>query len=200
MVTETPRTEFVHKRACEFILSSGITSLPVNPIEAIKKHNWGLVSYSQLSIEKGKDLSLYFPSRDGFTVASENGYCIAYNDKRRSVCRINFTLMHEAGHIFLGHFKNGTTICNKEKYDVFEKEANLFASEVLAPRAVILSCPVSSPEILKAACGISHDAAVIAFDNLRSSKPLEIDRKIEDSFRTYITIHQRRNCLNNTDI
>lgn len=187
-------------RACEFILSSDITSLPINPIEAIKKHHWGLVSYSQLSQLTAKDLTGVFPSSDGFTVSTPKGYCIAYNDKREAVCRINFTLMHEVGHIILDHFKNGPTICDKAKYDVFEKEANLFASEVLAPRAVILSCPVTSPEILKAACGISLDAAGIAFENLGKFKPLDIDKRVQDRFKTYINIVKRRNSFRDLDI
>lgn len=52
---------------------------------------------------------------------------IYYND-RKSHHRIVFTLMHELGHILLGHTKRG----KKE-----EDEADLFASMILAPRIVI---------------------------------------------------------------
>ena len=54
--------------------------------------------------------------------------------------------------------------------------------------------------MLKAACGISLDAAEIAFNNLGNCKTLEIDGRVKDSFKTYITIHQRRSSFCDMDI
>lgn len=65
-------------------------------------------------------------------------YLIYYNEQNSDALN-RFTLAHELGHIFLEHhIKAGTNILNhsfipEEQYEEYEKEANVFARNLLSP-------------------------------------------------------------------
>ncbi|MDD6069423.1 MAG: ImmA/IrrE family metallo-endopeptidase [Clostridiales bacterium] len=92
---------------------------------------------SDMSLE---EVILFFDSDLGACCYdSQTGrYVIFYNDSK-SEAFIRFTLAHELGHIFLGHHqKAGTAILgrsflSKEQYEEYEKEANVFARNLLSP-------------------------------------------------------------------
>lgn len=197
------RCEYIYRKSCEFLLKSEIICLPVNPIDIIKKFHWGLVTYSELCSITGtdvtvEDISDACRSRDGFTVFSGGNYCIAYNDKIRVKSRITFTLMHEAGHIVCGHFQQqeSKNICYRD----FECEANLFASNVLAPAAVVTECGFDTPELLQKACGLSHNAAKARLNELSGYRINSGDMDILKAFSSYIKICARRANTESADI
>ncbi|MCC8023145.1 MAG: ImmA/IrrE family metallo-endopeptidase [Clostridiales bacterium] len=68
--------------------------------------------------------------KDGCTVAYRNMHLILYNIAEPNFGRLNWTVAHELGHIFLGHESDGETQ---------EAEANHFAAQLLLPRSVILA-------------------------------------------------------------
>lgn len=186
--------EYVYLKSCELLLNSGIICLPVNPYDIIKKNHWGLVSYTELCSIVGDasvdSIAEACKSRDGFTVFSGDNYCIAYNDTVRVKSRITFTLMHEAGHIVCRHFSGHTL--SRANYLAYENEANFFASNILAPAAVIKACGLNTPELLMAACGISYNAAKARLSNLDFQYIPDIDNKILKAFDSYISICKRR--------
>lgn len=189
------RFDLIYGKACEFLLSSGIVSLPVNPFELIARNHWGLVTYSELCglVPESAcvdDIAEACRSRDGFTVESGGSFCIAYNETVKVKSRVAFTLMHEVGHIVCGHF-NGQTI-ESGKYRKFEREANFFASNVLAPAAVVNACNLQTPQILQAACGISSSAAKARLRELESWRKHPVDTEILKAFNCYIQISTRR--------
>lgn len=197
------RFDFVCRKSYEFLLSIGASSLPINPFEAIRKKHWGLTTYTELcAMVPGNvtvnDIAEACKSRDGFTVYSGGNYCIAYNDTVRVRNRIRFTLMHEAGHIICGHFNGGITDINQ--YRELESEANLFASNVLAPAAVIKACRLCTPEQLMAACGLSYNAAKVRLEQIMSIKQHPLDSKILKAFESYINICNRRIDIGSADI
>lgn len=205
MAAQSPRFDFVYDKACEFLLSSGVCSLPVDPYKLIALKNWGLITYTKLcSLVPGKptidDIIAACRSSDGFTVASRGNYCIAYNDTVRVKSRIAFTLMHEAGHIVCGHFSGGSSMLSDGEYKTYETEANFFASNVLAPAAVVTSCGLMTAEMLKAACGLSYGAAKLRLNEIMYWKPRPIDDEILKAFDSYIRISLRRQRLNGADI
>jgi Zn-dependent peptidase ImmA (M78 family) len=76
-----------------------------------------------------------------------NKYIILFNDDVSIArTRIRFTLCHEYGHYLLMHLlktKNGNLSCSNSitefEHDKFEKEANLFARELLVPSFLVSS-------------------------------------------------------------
>lgn len=205
MTIDSPRFDFVYDKACEFLLSAGVCSLPVDPYKLISQKKWGLVTYTRLcSLVPGgasvDDIIAACRSSDGFTVFSKGNYCIAYNDTIRVKSRIAFTLMHEAGHIICGHFSGNGPLLLDNEYKAFETEANFFASNVLAPAAVVTSCGLLTPEMLKAACGLSYVAAKSRLNELQRWRPRPIDDKLLRVFDPYIQISIRRRTFNEADI
>lgn len=112
---------------------------------------------------------------------------IYYNDKKTRR-RIIFTLMHELGHILLGHTKKG----KKE-----ENEADYFASCILAPRIMIHQLRLSKANKMVTADDISNyfdisiEAANYAvtdynrwFDNIAHTtrKPTDTELAIKELF------------------
>lgn len=95
----------------------------LNPFEFCKDYNIDIVL---------KDFSeneyLQSISKDGFVKIINNKYTI-YLNSASYIKRLNFTLWHEIGHIFLGHFKTKKDIPYEDK----EKEANIFARNMLIP-------------------------------------------------------------------
>lgn len=59
-------------------------------------------------------------------------YFIFYDDTN-SISRIRWTQSHELGHFFLNH-----DFENRDNYDVYEKEANYFAAQLLMPFELLL--------------------------------------------------------------
>lgn len=206
MTVESPRFDYCVEKACELLLSSSISTLPINPYKLISDNHWGLTTYSKLASDLSTEEKTYSVfdlvqacgSSDGFTVFSNNNYCIAYNDTVKTKNRINFTLCHEIGHIVLSHFKSYSYSenCNldEKRYKILETEANYFASNLLAPKVIIELCDIKSPQILKAATGLSVAASKTHLKLLKEQRFINnYDKQLCEKFKTYIEISQRRN-------
>ena len=104
-----------------------ISSYPIDPFDIIRKLGFILRKYSELSLYeqirlRSKDLdatSCFDPELQT--------YVICYDDTKY-IRRIRFTLMHEVGHIILGH---------KEESELAKRMANYFAAYSLAPSPII---------------------------------------------------------------
>lgn len=136
------------EKAYDFVMEN-IDCFPVNPFQVIQKFKWGLCTYTEMaekmccSIE---DICECF-GKDGYSIYNGQHYSIAYNIDGNSKERISFTLMHEIGHIILGHHKDfeTTTIMKdnftENEYKILENEANCFARNVLAPAPLSQKVP-----------------------------------------------------------
>jgi Zn-dependent peptidase ImmA (M78 family) len=196
MTSPKPRFGFVYDKACEFLLTQGIDSLPLNPFDIIHQNHWGLVTYSDLctfvpSSACISDIALTCQSNYGFTVYNGNNYCIAYNEAISVKSRVNFTLMHEVGHIVCGHFDGSGSTLESGDYRRLEVEANFFATNVLAPAAVVTACGFNTPQLLHCACGISFEAAKVRLRQLQNFISTPADEKIRRAFSTYIKVNVR---------
>lgn len=105
-------------------------------------------------------------SDEAFSCETSTGYVIFYNDDTNFKLprRIRFTLAHELGHILLGHFDNHKGFLSRNGFDIAdpvrEKEADIFASELLVPKGLVaIGC--SQTEIVDK-FDISEDAAYYA--------------------------------------
>lgn len=70
---------------------------------------------------------------DGCTIVGGNIYIVLYNENISNLGRLNWTLAHEVGHIYLGHVSDGPTE---------EIEAHYFAAQLLMPEIVIIDLAI----------------------------------------------------------
>lgn len=151
-----PRYDHVRQSAKDFLIDEEIASLPVDPFRLAQQHDLGPEPYSKLNLSY---------KEDGFLIRDRGIERIFYNDQVEHPERIRWTIMHEIGHAFLGHFqfdetlfRNGMTTTAS---GVLEVEAHLFASEVLAPSPVIRNLGiVDAYWKIAELCGISESAAM----------------------------------------
>lgn len=102
---------------------------------------------------------------DGFTRRTEKydrfETAIFYNEKM-SYERIRFTLAHELGHLFLEHPDTGKKI--------YEDEANVFASYLLAPSPLVLRDSKCSVKQIMSDFHISYSCAQVVMDRTINRK------------------------------
>lgn len=102
-----------------------ITDVPIDCQGVIEALGYDLIPYSRLAQSKRQACRKI--SEDAFTA----GGVIYYNDTEDFYTRIRFSLMHELGHLLLGHTAE----------DPFrEQEADTFASWMLVPRVDLELC------------------------------------------------------------
>lgn len=110
------------EKTLEVFKSCDVKTFPIDCIKIITGLGIPLYKYSDLPEKKiNKCLQV---SNDAFTLQG----VIFYNDKFPHKERQRFSLMHEVGHIVLNH--EGESSGN-------EKEADLFARNILAPMSII---------------------------------------------------------------
>lgn len=118
--------------------------------------------------------------------------------RNKPVPRQRFTAAHELGHILLGHVGKGQLV-NREPSPTdspIEREANIFASRLLAPACVMWGCGVQSAEDVMRLCGISRQAAEFRWQRLQTlyerekflTSPLE--QRVFEQFEEFIGKHR----------
>lgn len=125
-------------------------NFPIDILNVIKQFpNVEIMTYLEFdSEESNPGFKARSISSDAFTInVGDDKYIIVYNDdtSENLVQRIRFSLAHEIGHINLHHFEYGETILARgrfgisdKQYNFFEKEADIFANQLLAPPYLIL--------------------------------------------------------------
>lgn len=164
----TARYPMVIENVYKFFETECVSAFPIDPFAIIDRNCWGVITYSELAEVHGvriADIIDSFQSEDGYTIRDAHGYTIAYNDNIGSLARIRFTLMHEIGHIYLGHLVDfQETILTRSKlteskYRVLENEANCFARNALAPAHIAQELGLESEYDLMHYFHISYQAA-----------------------------------------
>lgn len=169
-----PRYERTLKLALEFIMKEQINALPLDAIRILEKYVVSINTVGEISeklciprrkVISGKDADIFF----------YNGkYKVVYNEYIASSARINWTFMHELGHIYLGHltdFEQASVSkddLDDNEYQVLEREANFFASEVLVPQIILNHLGIHYWGYIETMCGISEEAAKIQAKKLKS--------------------------------
>lgn len=168
-----PRFGFVTEQAYQFLLEYGYNSFPIDPfrvLEDLSEYVTCLPWSDAKSILNDEDpFHVREQNADARTIYSRknNHYFIVYDDiGPYSSRRISWTIMHEIGHIILGHLIefNETSLdrggLTEKKYGVLEIEANYFAAEALMPTALMRyfsDIEVGEIELL---FGVSEEAAL----------------------------------------
>ncbi len=147
------RYEEIKQEVADFFESSGARSVPVNGFEMATKAGIKIISYSSFS-EKIVRL-LMKKSEDGFFLLDEDDVFRIYYNDIKEYSRVNFTIMHELGHIVLGH---------TQESELAEAEANFFAKFALAPPVLVHKFEPKSIAQLSDIFEISYEAASYAYN------------------------------------
>ncbi|GAB6274532.1 MAG: hypothetical protein STSR0004_13950 [Peptococcaceae bacterium] len=141
-IPNEPREILVIKKARAFIRQAGIQRLPLKPLEICKKHGWEVFTAGQVAKRSGIPRRDVLFGQDSDVYYWERKYKIIYNERAHPV-RIPYSITHEIGHVVLNHLidfeqtrlsRGGLT---DEEYWVLEREAEIFAAELLMPLPVL---------------------------------------------------------------
>ena len=198
-IPKKPRFNMVRNRAYTLLLHLDIRQFPVDPFCVVDHFpNIKVLKYTECISDEFPD-PLYFDKRNkrideinltasdsedrlphiDAQVCSQRGadeYHIIYDDRISNVQRIRWTIAHELGHIFCRHLVHfeGTALCRggltKEEYGILEIEAHLFASDLLAPRAVLCQFKFEAPNEISLLCDISKSAGEKKFKQLKNQE------------------------------
>lgn len=184
------------KSIIDVYISSNVLSFPVDCQDLISDQGYRVYTYRQLawkSSELREMCNTYSEDsfRDGFSKI------VAYNDLLPQR-RIRFSLAHELGHIVLQHKKSTPDT---------EKEANFFASNLLAPRMAIHYARCKNETDVAKVFELSQEAARYAFDDYRrwyrgiirrQNKMTSLDRAVYYHFfdsEHKCFVFSRKNCV-----
>lgn len=96
-----------------------------------------------------------------------NGRFILFFDDTKNRCHCRYSILHEFGHLYLGHPIRTTlqplSLQDKEAYGNYEVEANYFAAQLVMPFQLLKALDKKGYDInadfLRKNFGVSHDAA-----------------------------------------
>ena len=191
--------------AWQMLIKNRISSLPVSVHKLCKSEQVKLFTYEEgRALIQRLGLEEHTVENDAFSI----GHRIFYDDTRPAT-RQRFSVAHELGHIVL-HNPTEATVYNREispSESPIEREANIFASRLLAPLCVLHFLNLNSAAEIAEVCSISMTAAEVRFARLcevrerdratRSQKgygcfllsPLE--RKAFENFKGFIAENRR---------
>ena len=171
-IPKKPRFGYVTKIAYDFLLELGYNKFPIEPFkvfEDLSEYVTCLPWSEARNTLKSKDpFHLKELHAEARTIRSRNEgkYYIVFDDVEvNSDNRIRWTIMHEIGHIVLGHLTDfGETALDrggltKKKYGVLEIEAHYFAAEVLMPTSLLKFFSDITVDEISLLFGVSDDAA-----------------------------------------
>ena len=181
------------RMAYKSLLSLHIEDFPVNPLLILSFcRNTVVRTYDEIAPLFGyadpAEFRWYIArNQEALTIRNDSGGITRYElfyDSHGNLNRRRFTLAHELGHIVLKH--------RMEEYWE-EKEADYYASQLLAPRPVFDLFPrydmnPSDPELISKTFGLSKTASEISVQPPRHRTDPELSREIQASFEPFIEL------------
>ena len=163
-----------------FLIQHKICSLPVD----LKS----IISAMKIEVKRDNSDILHTNERGRTINENEDLYIIVRNDP---VPQKRYTIMHEIGHIVLGHTDTSG------RSDIDEYAAERFATGVLAPACVIWGIGVKTAEEIAELCNISITSAKIREKRMQElytrnkflTSPLE--RQVFEQFTDFINNKKR---------
>ena len=149
-------------RLKRFIEDYGIRKWPIDSIKLLKQikkyenNQPGLLSYNRL-LERFDAQARYYKQDDLYIILL-NKNKIRYPWKISRDRRLNFTLAHEFGHIFLDHLHIPDSCKTPEQILIEDEEANEFAGRLLMPANLLLNSNFVSPEAVAKHFNVSDQA------------------------------------------
>ena len=157
-IPSEPRFGFVTEKAYELLLEFGYDSFPISISAVLAELSYYVTCLSWTEakqiLKTDDPLHLKELKADGRVLRINGGkYLIVYDDTIDDDHHNSWTIMHEIGHVILGHLtefnigelsRSGLT---DKEYEVLEKEAHYFAAEFLMPTAILRYFSISVEEI-----------------------------------------------------
>lgn len=145
------RYEEIKEEVVKLFITLDIRCVPISGFEIATKLG---VKVSPYSLSKNPELAEKI-ARDGVCIEKTNGELyIFYNDKE-DYNRLNWTMLHELGHLILGH---------TEHCELADSEADFFAKNAIAPPILVHKLGLKSASDIKGHFYISAQAAENAWD------------------------------------
>jgi len=141
----------IEKKVVALYIEQNIHKLPIDPFQIIQNRGYILVPFSKLGLNLSEEslnghndaFSFYSPQDDTFIIAF---------DDTKSYDRLRFTLMHEIGHIDLGH---------KGESDLARRMADYYAGYALAPSPLIHRFATDDVTVIKYVFWVSNYCAEV---------------------------------------
>lgn len=190
-----PRDSWVIKMARAFIQRAGISWLPVKPSSIARQFGWRLLTVGRLARDTGLPRDQIINGQDSDVYWYEGSYAIVYNENAYRP-RIPYTIAHEIGHIVLRHPEDfeQTRISRgglaNSAYWVLEREAELFAAELLMPLPILRALGAFDQDEIMKICNVSRSTAGIRSKELSQRfrmDNLKDDLWMQAQFSEYLT-------------
>ena len=201
-IPDKPRFDYVTQTAYKFLLECGYTRFPISPYDVLDELKDDVVclpwSKARKVLKSEDPFHLRQLQAEGRTIRMrETGiYYIVYDGVTvNSPDRISWTIMHEIGHIILGHLvefsetalsRGGMT---SKQYGVLEVEAHYFAAEFLMPTAILKYYTGITVDEIALLFGVSDKAAEKKYKRVFESDYLptgEYDRLVIRNFYKFL--------------
>ena len=199
-IPNKPRYDYVKRTARKVLLSNNIASLPTD-IDAIFKNN-NILLFSEIQAEQmamctmphefsiNNKIQAITQNR---TVQSKSIFITIYKERNRVAGNIRFSKAHELGHIFLKHFEDfeipsSLNISTSREYWILEREAEMFAAELLAPTAILRACNCFDKRSIQLLCNLSGEASEYVISDINRDYHLKESDKaaLECQFDSFI--------------
>lgn len=204
MTYNGPNYSKVEAAAYRTLTECGLDSLPVKFKKIIKHYDdLRIQKYSHWAKKRGitiEEACQILNSKFGVLWVHDNESLVLYNDTDDNPQRVRFTIAHEIGHYILGHNKaTDKTIITRyalddQQYDIFEKEANHFASKLLAPLPLLYKINGNWKDLdrmhIRDFFDVSYTAAGYikdAYDRRLNGNYIDDNHDITEAFSDYIT-------------
>lgn len=173
-VPTKPRRNIVKKAARAFLLSSSQDKLPIDVDSFFQPGKYFLFEAEKAERLTQMKIPIDFwnnNTAEAFTCFYEGVYITIFKTVGRTSQRIRFSKAHELGHIVLNHFTefeqpDSYSIYKSTAYQVLEREADMFAAELLAPTPILKKLRMFDVERIKRLCDISTPAADITISDM----------------------------------
>lgn len=170
-IPSKPRFDYVTKKAYDLLFELGYNKFPITAEQVLNDLSDFIVC---LPWSKAREV---LKSDDPFHLRETNAdarsikrrdydtYFIVYDEMSGSPERTNWTILHEIGHILLGHLDDfGVTSLDrggltKEAYGVLEVETNWFVAEFLMPTPIVKMMGDLTVGEISILFGVSDEAA-----------------------------------------
>jgi Zn-dependent peptidase ImmA (M78 family) len=201
-IPDKPRFDYVTQTAYKFLLECGYTRFPISPYDVLEELKDYVVclpwSKARKVLKSDDPFHLRKLKAEGRTIRMRGTgvYYIVYDDVTvNSADRISWTIMHEIGHVILGHLiEFSETALNRggitsAQYGVLEVEAHYFAAEFLMPTAILKYYTRITVVEIALLFGVSDEAAERKYKRVFDSGYLptgEYDKQIMRNFFKFL--------------
>ena len=140
--------EEIKKIVVDLFVRFDVSCVPISGFELAHKRGITVIPYSAIT-ESKRPLFLK-KSEDGFFIETNEGDFRIYFNDQKDYGRVNHTLLHEIGHIVLGH---------TEESELADAEASFFAKFALVPPVLVHKLELDNPTDIANIFNVSYEAA-----------------------------------------